>query len=127
LLDKSYCRTNVPNSTGVVCFNPFLVEVQAVKAKGKVMNKAMLIERLAKSTGEQKAVCKRVVEEFIETVGQELKAGRQIVLTGFGTFVATMRKARKGINPITGKPMSIPAKRVPKFRAGKSLKAQVAK
>ncbi len=86
------------------------------------MNKVMLVERLADMTDEQKTVCKRIIEAFIELVGQELKAGREIALTGFGTFTVSKRKARTGINPITKKKMSISAKIVPKFRAGRVLK-----
>jgi DNA-binding protein HU-beta len=47
------------------------------------------------------------------------------VLTGFGTFGVMQRKARTGINPMTKKAMKIPAKRVPRFKAGKALKAMI--
>ena len=47
-------------------------------------------------------------------------------LTGFGAFQVIKRKARVGINPSTGKKMQIPAKKVPKFKAGKALKGLVA-
>lgn len=97
-----------------------------MKAKVKSMNKVGLIDRLAEMTGEGKAVSKRFVESFIELVGQELKSGREIALTGFGTFKVSKRKARTGINPVTKKKMSIPAKTVPKFTAGKVLKTTVA-
>ncbi len=86
------------------------------------MNKAMLIEQMAKDTKLPKTACKNVLESFIKTVEQSLKKGKQVVLTGFGTFCVMKRKARTGINPATGKKMQISAKRVPKFRAGKKLK-----
>jgi DNA-binding protein HU-beta len=98
----------------------------AVKGKKKVMNKAMLIDRLAEVSDEQKSVCKRVFEGFLDIVAQELKAGNEIAITGFGVFVGMHRKGRTGINPVTKKKMSIPAKMVPKFRAGKKLKEIVA-
>jgi len=89
------------------------------------MNKAMLVERMSKATKTSKAVCKDSLEAFILTVGQALKTGKPVVLTGFGTFTVIKRKARTGVNPATGKKMQIPAKRVPKFKPGKALKGLV--
>ena len=91
------------------------------------MNKAMLVERMSKVSKESKATTKRCLEAFIDVVGEELKKNRQIALTGFGTFSVMKRKARKGVNPATGKIMQIAAKKVPKFKPGKALKSLVAK
>jgi len=46
-------------------------------------------------------------------------------LTGFGTFTVIKRKSRVGVNPATGKKMTIPAKSVPKFKPGKALKDMI--
>ena len=89
------------------------------------MNKAMLVERMSKLTKNSKATCKDCLEAFISTVGQALKGGKPVVLTGFGTFTTIKRKARTGVNPATGKKMQIPAKKVPKFKPGKALKGLV--
>jgi DNA-binding protein HU-beta len=91
------------------------------------MNKAMLIEALSRATDAPKSDSKDFLEAFVTVVGNALKKGEEVSISGFGTFEAADRKARKGVNPATGKPMSIPAKRVPKFRAGKALKDQVQK
>ncbi len=58
-------------------------------------------------------------------VTDELKKGGKIQLVGFGSFEVTQRAAREGINPLTKKPMSIPASKAPKFKAGKALKDTV--
>ncbi|MEM2936709.1 MAG: HU family DNA-binding protein, partial [Candidatus Bathyarchaeia archaeon] len=55
-----------------------------------------------------------------------LKKKDKVTLVGFGTFSVLQRKARKGRNPRTGKEINIPAKKVPKFTAGKELKDAVA-
>jgi DNA-binding protein HU-beta len=89
------------------------------------MNKAELIEHMAKSTKLSKAACKGAIESVIEAVETTLKKGKDVVLTGFGTFTVIKRKARIGINPATGNKMTIPAKRVPKFKPGKQLKDSV--
>ena len=90
------------------------------------MNKAALIEHMAKETKLPKTACKHAVESFIRAVEGTLKKGKSVVLTGFGTFAVMKRKERVGINPATGQKMKIAAKRVPKFKAGKRLKDLVA-
>jgi DNA-binding protein HU-beta len=86
------------------------------------MNKAALIEHMAKETKLPKTACKNAVESFVRAVETSLKKGKSVVLTGFGTFTVMKRKERVGINPATGQKMKIAAKRVPKFKAGKKLK-----
>jgi len=89
------------------------------------MNKADLIEQMAKTTKMPKTACKDALESLITTIEKSLKKGKTVVLTGFGTFSVMKRKSRVGINPATGKKMTIPAKKVPKFKAGKKLKDTV--
>ncbi len=86
------------------------------------MNKADLIEFMAKDCKLSKSSCKDSLESAIRGIEQALKKGKSVVITGFGTFQVLKRKERIGINPATGKKMTIPAKRVPKFKAGKRLK-----
>ena len=89
------------------------------------MNKAKLVENMAKITKLPKSTCKECLEAFITSVGSALKTGKSVVLTGFGTFTVMKRKSRVGINPATQKKMTIPAKKVPKFKPGKALKTLV--
>ncbi len=86
------------------------------------MNKAKLIDVMSNDTKLAKTVCKSLLESFVKAVEKSLKKNQSVVLTGFGTFSVMKRKARTGINPATGKKMQIPAKKVPKFKAGKQLK-----
>jgi len=86
------------------------------------MNKAALIEQMAKDTKLPKTACKSALESFIKTIEQSLKKGKTVVLTGFGTYSVMRRKERVGINPATGAKMKIAAKKVPKFKPGKRLK-----
>lgn len=89
------------------------------------MNKAALIDQMAKDTKLPKSACKNCLESFIDAVQKSLKKNKSVVLTGFGTFSVMKRRSRVGINPATGKKMNIPAKKVPKFKAGKKLKDMV--
>lgn len=89
------------------------------------MNKAMLVEQMAKTTKLPKSTCRDCLEAFITAVGGALKQNKTVVLTGFGTFKVMKRKARTGVNPATGQKMTIPAKKVPKFSPGKALKSLI--
>lgn len=89
------------------------------------MNKAALIEFMAKDTKLPKTTCKNALESLIKGIEGALKKNKSVVLTGFGTFSIMKRKARTGINPATGKKMQIPAKKVPKFKAGKKFKDMI--
>ncbi|MFH1838417.1 MAG: HU family DNA-binding protein [Candidatus Kuenenbacteria bacterium] len=87
------------------------------------MNKAELIQVIADKVGVKKVEAEKMIATFIDTVTVSLKKGKEIVLTGFGTFSAKKRAARMGVNP--QKPtvkIKIPATTVPKFKAGKTLK-----
>ena len=90
------------------------------------MNKGELIEALAGETDMPKAAAARAVDAILGIVTKKLSKGEDVVITGFGTFTVARRAARKARNPQTGAAMKVPATRVPKFRAGATLKAAVA-
>jgi DNA-binding protein HU-beta len=75
------------------------------------MNKAMLVESMAKVTKLPKATCKECLEAFVYSVSNALKHNKPVVLTGFGTFQVFKRKKRIGINPATHMKMEIPSKK----------------
>ena len=86
------------------------------------MNRADLIEQIAKSADISKAAAGRAVDALIGAVKTSLRKGETVTLVGFGTFYVGKRAARTGRNPRTGAPIKIKAAKVPKFRAGKALK-----
>lgn len=89
------------------------------------MTKAELIDRIASGTGLSKADAAKAVESTLNAIKSSLKKGQKVTLVGFGTFSAARRKARKGRNPKTGQVITIPAVKVPRFRAGKALRDAV--
>jgi len=89
------------------------------------MTKEELINSVAKKAGVSKAEAGRCLNAILEEITKELTRGRKIALTGFGVFSVSKRKARTGVNPRTGEKIKIPATKVPKFKAGKSLKDAV--
>lgn len=85
------------------------------------MNKAQLIDAIAKDANLTKADAKRALDAFIDATTGTLKAGGRVALVGFGTFGVSERNARTGRNPQTGAPIKISAKKVVKFKAGSDL------
>ncbi len=89
------------------------------------MTKADLIDKMAKDAGISKAAAGKALGSLIEGVVKTVKKGGKVALVGFGTFSSGKRKARTGRNPQTGAAIKIPARKVPKFSAGKSFKDAV--
>jgi DNA-binding protein HU-beta len=86
------------------------------------MNKAQLIEAVAKVTKVTKVDAEMVLNSALDAIKKSVKKGEDVTLIGFGTFTKTKRKARSGRNPQTGKEIKIPAMTVPKFRPGREFK-----
>ncbi|MCX5798353.1 MAG: HU family DNA-binding protein [Proteobacteria bacterium] len=86
------------------------------------MTKADLIGKMAAGAKVSKAAAGKALDAFIGSVKASLKKEERVTLVGFGTFSVSKRKARKGRNPRTGKEIKIPARKVPKFTAGKAFK-----
>lgn len=92
------------------------------------MNKKEFIDAVAKSHPDVSRVeVARIVATIIDTIGNEIKLGRSVQITGFGTFSTVKRKARRGRNPKTGEPIKIASMTLPKFSAGKGLKDRVSR
>ena len=88
------------------------------------MNKGDLINEVAKVVSTKKEA-QAAVDCVFSSITDALKSKDKVTIIGFGTFKVEERKARKGINPQTGKAIDIAAKTVPKFVAGKALKESV--
>ncbi len=85
------------------------------------MNKAQLIDAIAEKAELSKADAKKALDAFVETVTDSLKSGDRLGLVGFGSFSVSERGERTGINPRTKESITIPAKKVVKFKAGAEL------
>ena len=65
------------------------------------------------------------LEAVVESIAETLASGGEVSITGFGKFHVSERGARRGVNPRTGDPITIPGGPVPRFTAGSALKARV--
>ena len=86
------------------------------------MNKTELIAVLAEKAEVSKKDAEKVLNAFVETVQDAVKADDKVQLVGFGTFESKARAAREGKNPQTGEKIKIAACKVPAFKAGKAFK-----
>lgn len=89
------------------------------------ITKEDIIVAVAKATECTKKCADISVNTVMSEIEKSLKMGKDVVLTGFGTFSVGKRAARIGRNPQTGASIKIPARKVPKFKAGKGLKDAV--
>ena len=91
------------------------------------MNKTELVAAIVEKSGLTKKDADKALAAFIETVTETMQKGEKIQLVGFGTFEVRERPERVGRNPMTKETITIPATKVPAFKAGASFKAAVSK
>ena len=84
------------------------------------MNKADLIEAVAKKAKLSKKDAAGAVSAMLDAIQGNVKKG--VLLVGFGSFSTSRRKARTGRNPQTGEAIKIKARTVVRFKAGKGWK-----
>lgn len=90
------------------------------------MNKNSLVENLSAKLGIPRSEAERMLNTLVDVITETLKRGEEVSITGFGQFVVVDRSARAGVNPQNPtEKIQIGATKVPKFRAGKSLKEAV--
>jgi DNA-binding protein HU-beta len=90
------------------------------------MNKAALAEALAERMGTGRQEAEKTINSLVDIITDTIKNGDEVTITGFGAFSVRERKGRTGVHPrrVTEK-IEIPPVKVPKFKAGKSLKEAV--
>jgi integration host factor subunit beta len=89
------------------------------------ITKKELIDRIAESTNQRRVQVKRVVQQFLDEVVNELGKGNRLEFRDFGVFETKLRKARKAQNPKTLEPVEVPEKRTVKFKVGRLMKARL--
>jgi DNA-binding protein HU-beta len=89
------------------------------------MTKNELAEQIASRNGLAASQARQVVETVIETVSDELAAGGEVALAGFGKFSVSHRAARQGRTPSPGETINISASKAAKFSAASALKKRL--
>ena len=89
------------------------------------MNKKELVDKIAIEQGISKARAEEVVNAVFSTIIDELKAGEQVKIPGFGNFVVKTRKQRTAVIPNSNKKVLVPSYRVAGFKPAKNFREQV--
>jgi len=89
------------------------------------MTQTELIKKVAKEQELSKAKAEKIVKSVLSAISESLANGEEVRLSELGAFKFGQRSERKGRNPRTGKELTIPAKRVVKFVASKSVREAV--
>lgn len=87
------------------------------------MTKAELVKQLKEKAGlASLAQAESAYDTLFSLLGNTLKSGDSVSISGFGSFKPVKRAARKGHNPRTGAEIQIPESASVKFTPGKALK-----
>jgi DNA-binding protein HU-beta len=89
------------------------------------MNKEELIEFASRKAKLSKTDCLNFLNAVTEVIGEVLKRGDQVRISGFGSFEPRIRNERKGINPQTLEKITIHQKIVPYFKSSKKFKENI--
>ena len=89
------------------------------------VTKKELIDRIAETTNSRRVQVKRVIQQFLDEIVNELGKGNRLEFRDFGVFESKLRKARKAQNPKTLQPVAVPEKRTVKFKVGRLMKQQL--
>lgn len=88
------------------------------------MTKVELADLIKKRIEEN--ISRSTIEKILDIAGEaylsDLKKENSSPILGLGSLKIVERAARQGRNPQTGEPISIPARKAPKFTPSKALK-----
>ena len=96
-----------------------MTHTEFVKAVAENVNKKYAEEGKKSLTNEN---VKDVIGSSVDVIVSTVKSGDKLTIPSLGTFETSVRAARVGRNPATGKEIQIPEKTVPKFKAAKAFK-----
>ena len=83
------------------------------------MTKADIVNEIAKSTGLEKIVVQKVVENFMDNVKSSLIQNNNVYLRGFGSFTLKKRAKKTARNISKNTTLVIPEHYIPAFKPAK--------
>ncbi len=91
----------------------------------RTITKKELVNRIAEKTTVTKVVAKDIIQNFLDSIIEELAAGNRLEFREFGVFETKERAARLAQNPRTLEKVKVPAKRIVKFKVGRMMRQRV--
>lgn len=89
------------------------------------MTKAEIVNEISRSTGLEKSAVLAVVEKFMEVVKDNMAAGNNVYLRGFGSFIIKTRKEKTARNISANTSIIIPEHNIPAFKPAKVFMEKV--
>jgi DNA-binding protein HU-beta len=89
------------------------------------LHRSDLVRAIAADTGITQAVANKVLVSLLKVGRESIMNGDEINLAGIGTLVVKHTEERRGHNPATNQPITIPAGRKLSFKVAKELKAEL--
>ncbi len=89
------------------------------------VTKKELVDRIADETDAKRVTVKKVVQQFLDEIIEELGRGNRLEFRDFGVFETKDRAARIAQNPKTLERVHVPRKRTVKFKVGRMMKIKL--
>jgi integration host factor subunit alpha len=89
------------------------------------LTKADIAEKVRSQVGRNKKESAQMVDTLFEIIKQSLQQGKDVMISGFGKFSVRNRGERVGRNPLTGEPITLPAKKVVTFKSSGKLREKI--
>jgi integration host factor subunit alpha len=87
------------------------------------LTKAQIVEALFAKNIFTKTQSAQIIETLFELIKKSLQNGEDVLVSGFGKFSVKEKYQRKGRNPRTGEPITLPSGRVVTFKCSNVLRA----
>lgn len=85
------------------------------------MNREALVTSVSEKSGLTKENTRKILRAFYDVCQESLLNGDKVLIQNFGSFVVDERKERTGTDPNTHSKITIPAKKIVKFKQGKEF------
>jgi len=89
------------------------------------LTKAQIVENLFAKNLFTKGECTHIIESMFELIKQSLEEGNDVLISGFGKLSVKRKSQRRGRNPQTGEPITLPPRRVVTFHCSGSLREKI--
>ncbi|MCJ8343882.1 MAG: HU family DNA-binding protein [Cetobacterium sp.] len=89
------------------------------------MTKKEFVDLFAKNGEYAKKDAEKAINTFLASVEEALVNGDSVTFVGWGKWEVVTRAPREVRNPQTGKKMKLDAKKVVKFKVGKTLEEKI--
>lgn len=86
------------------------------------VTKKEIMDRVADATDTKRVLVKKIIQQFLDDIVDELGRGNRLEFRDFGVFEARVRMARSAQNPKTLKKVMVPSKRTVKFKVGRLMR-----